>query len=188
MIVIDDILISDFLSEESFCCDLQKCKGNCCVLGDSGPPLEAEEVGIIEDLMDDIKPYMRKEGLEVIEKHGVIEYDDDGNFVAPLVNNEECAFAYFENDIALCAIEKAWQNGKIHFQKPVSCHLYPIRISHFNNRDAVNYHHWEICDAARKLGRKNKIPLYRFTKDALMRKYGKEWYEKLVKSIEKNSA
>ncbi|MFW6018979.1 MAG: DUF3109 family protein [Bacteroidales bacterium] len=184
MIVIDDILVSDFLSEESFCCDLQKCKGGCCVLGDSGAPLEAEEVGIIEDYMDDIKPYMRKEGVAVIEHNGVIEYDDEGCFVTPLVNGEECAFVYFDKGIALCAIEKAWQDGKISFQKPVSCHLYPIRISTFNNRDAVNYHHWDICDPARKLGRKKNIPLYTFTKEALIRKYGKEWHENLVKAIQ----
>ncbi|MGM0646767.1 MAG: DUF3109 family protein [Bacteroidota bacterium] len=184
MIVIDDVLVSDFLAEEKFCCDLSKCKGNCCVLGDSGAPLEDGEVGILEEIFDTIKPFMRKEGIQVIEENGMIDYDEDGTFVTPLVNHQECAFVYFENDIAFCAIEKAWKEGKISFRKPVSCHLYPIRISTFNNRDAVNYHHWDICDPARYKGRHHGIPLYKFTKDALLRKYGKEWYQKLVKLIE----
>lgn len=187
MIVVDDVLVSDFIAEEHFCCELQKCKGACCVLGDSGAPLEEQEIGIIENLLDDIKPYMRAEGIAVIEQNGVIDYDEDGSFVTPLVNEQECAFVYFENGIAFCAIEKAWKEGKIHFQKPVSCHLYPIRISTFNNRDAVNYHHWDICDPARHNGRHKGVPLYKFTKDALIRKYGKEWYQELVKLIEQQN-
>lgn len=184
MIVVDDVLVSDFIAEEQFCCDLPKCKGACCVLGDSGAPLEEKEVGIIEDLLEEIKPYMQPEGITVIEENGVIDYDEDGTFVTPLVNDKECAFVYFENGIAFCAIEKAWKEGKIHFQKPVSCHLYPIRISTFNNRDALNYHHWDICDPARHNGSYQGVPLYKFTKDALLRKYGREWYQKLVKLIE----
>ncbi len=184
MIVVDDVLVSDYISEIKFSCDLSKCKGNCCVLGDAGAPLEENEIGIIEDGLEVIKPYMREQGIQVIENNGVIDYDEDGSYVTPLVNGKECAFVYFEDGKALCAIEKAWKEGKISFRKPVSCHLYPIRISSFNKRDAVNYHHWDICEPARNKGRNEGIPLYDFTREALLRKYGSGWYKELKRSIE----
>ncbi len=184
MIVVDDILVSDYIAEVNFRCDLTKCKGNCCVMGDAGAPLEEHEIGIIEDELHRIKPYMREEGIEVVERDGVIDYDEDGSFVTPLVNGKECAFVYFEDGKALCAIEKAWKEGVITFRKPVSCHLYPIRISSFNNRDAVNYHQWDICESARKEGDFSKVPLYKFAAEALKRKYGSKWHDNLKSLIE----
>jgi hypothetical protein len=181
MILIDDTIISDDLIEVKFCCDLAACKGACCVKGDAGAPLEEEEISIIEDYIDHIKPYMVEKGREVVEANGIFDYDADGNFVTPLVNDRECAFVYFKNNIAYCAIEKAWSEKKIDFQKPISCHLYPVRLNRINDLTAVNYHHWSICNPAIKKGRDIGLPLYKFLKDPLIRKFGEEWFQKLEK-------
>lgn len=187
MIRIDDTLISDHLVEVKFCCDLAACKGVCCVEGDAGAPLEDHEFYIIEDNLEEIKPYMRPEGLKVVEENGIFDYDSEGQLVTPLVNDKECAFVYFENDIAFCAIEKAFNEKKIDFQKPISCHLYPIRISHLKDKVALNYHKWNVCDPARKKGNDIGLPLYKFLKDPLTRMFGETWYhelEKVAKEIE----
>lgn len=184
MIIIDDIIISDEFKDARFCCDLQKCLGVCCVEGDAGAPLEEEEISIIEDRIKEITPYMREEGIAVIESHGVFDYDMQGEFVTPLINDKDCAFVYHENNVAKCAIEKAYDEGKIDFQKPVSCHLYPVRITKSKEFEAVNYHKWHICEPARSYGKTNGILLYKFIKLPLIRKYGQEWYDKLVREIE----
>ena len=184
MLIIDNILVSEEIRDIRFCCDLDKCLGACCVEGDAGAPLEEEEISILEDEIDIIKPYMTQEGVEVIEKHGVFDYDTMGDFVTPLVNDKECAFVYYESNIAKCAIEKAFEEGKVSFQKPVSCHLYPIRITKHSDFEAVNYHKWYICQSACTLGKKLELPMYKFLKEPLIRKYGKEWYGKLVREIE----
>ena len=158
--------------------------GSCCIEGDAGAPLEEEEISLLEDDIDQIKPYMMKGGIEVIEKSGVFDYDTSGEFVTPLIQNRDCAFVYYENNIARCAIEKAYEEGQISFQKPVSCHLYPIRISKHKDFEAVNYHKWHICEPACTLGKEVNLPVYKFLKEALIRKYGKDCYEKLVKEIE----
>ena len=184
MLVIDNILVSEEIRDIRFCCDLEKCLGSCCVEGDAGAPLEEEEISMLEDDIEFIKPYMPEKGVEVIEKHGVFDYDAFGEFVTPLINDKDCAFVYYENNIAKCAIEKAFEEGKISFQKPISCHLYPIRIIKHENFEAVNYHKWYICQSACTLGKKLELPLYKFLKDPLIRKYGEEWYGKLVEEIE----
>lgn len=183
MILIDDTIISDDLAEAKFCCNLAACKGACCVEGDAGAPLDAEEISILDDSIDFIKPFMLKKGREVIEQNGVFDYDAESNFVTPLVNDRECAFVYFKNNIAYCAIEKAWLDKKIDFQKPISCHLYPVRLSTVNNMTAINYHEWSICKPAVKKGKDLGLPLYQFLKDSLIRKFGEEWFEKLEKEI-----
>jgi hypothetical protein len=183
MIAVDKTLISDDIITVKFICNLDKCLGACCVDGDAGAPLEEDEISIIEDAIDEIKPYMVQDGIEVIEKNGVFDYDMFGHFVTPLVHDRECAFVYFENEIAFCAIEKAYREGKISFCKPISCHLYPIRTSGYRDFEALNYHEWPICDEALKNGKVNNVPLYVFLKDALTRKYGQEWYDELVKTI-----
>ena len=183
MILIDDTIISDDLIQVKFCCNLVACKGACCVEGDAGAPLEEEEISIIEDYIDFIKPYMVERGREVVEANGIFDYDADGNFVTPLVNDRECAFVYFKNNIAYCAIEKAWLEKKIDFQKPISCHLYPVRLSRINDLTAVNYHHWSICNPALKKGKEYGLPLYQFLKDPLIRKFGEEWFKKLEKEV-----
>mgnify|MGYP000872866806 CR=1 FL=1 len=184
MIAIEKTLISDDLKLVKFCCDLHACKGACCVEGDAGAPMEEEEISILEDCIEEVKPYMVQKGIEVVENSGVFDYDTFGNYVTPLVNDAECAFVYFENDIAFCAIEKAFNEGKIDFRKPISCYLYPVRITKYADFEAVNYHAWHICKDALTCGKTNEIPLYRFLKQPLIDKYGEEWYNKLVKEIE----
>ena len=149
MIAIDNTLISEDLLEKHFVCDLSKCKGECCVEGDAGAPLESHEVEKLEEIFEDIKPFLRKEGIESIAGQGTSVQDpSDGEWVTPLVANKECAYVVFENGITKCGIEMAWKDGKTDFRKPVSCHLYPIRIDSYKSYDAVNYHKWEICSPA----------------------------------------
>ena len=179
MIQIGDKIISRDLFENHFICDLKKCEGNCCVFGDSGAPLENDEPELIEDNLDDIKPYMRAEGLRAVEKKGGWVIDSDGDKVTPLVGWEECAFVVFDDTIARCAIEMAYEDGAIHFQKPVSCHLYPIRVNKLKNGVALNYHRWSICEPARQLGKKEGVPVFRFLKDPITRVYGEEFYNEL---------
>jgi len=184
MIVVEDTIVSDELVEKKFVCDIQKCKGECCVAGDAGAPLELEEVSYLEDYIDEILPFLRKEGQEAIKKNGVFEYDYEGDIVTPLINGEECAFTIFDdNGIASCGIEKAFEKGIIDFQKPISCHLYPIRITKHNDYDAINYHQWEVCKDACTLGEKLGVPVYKFLKTPLIRKYGEKWFAKLEEEI-----
>ncbi len=184
MIVIDDKIVSDNVVNIEFSCDLAACHGDCCIEGDEGAPLEEEEIGILEDALDEIAPYMRAEGLKVVDDTGVFDYGAEGDYVTPLVNGNECAFVYFENDISFCAIEKAFREGKIDFIKPISCHLYPIRITEYADFIAVNYHEWPICSTALKHGKQKGIPVYKSLEEPLIRKYGEEWYLKLVKAVE----
>jgi hypothetical protein len=183
MISLDNTLISDDIKDVLFCCDLSKCKGACCIEGDAGAPLTAKEISDLEDHIDEIKPYMTPGGVEEIERNGVFDYDAAGNLVTPLVTGKECAFIRFEEDIARCAIEKAFSEKKIPFAKPLSCNLYPVRITKTRLGEAVNYHKWHICSKARENGRKLKLPLYVFLEDALIRKYGRPWYNKLVRLL-----
>jgi len=183
MIILDEILISDDLRDVHFCCDLQHCKGACCVEGDAGAPLEEEEISLLEDYIDTIKTFMVPKGIEAIENIGVFDYDADGKFVTPLVNGNECCFVYMENGIARCAVEKAFSEKAIPFPKPLSCHLYPVRISEVGKKDAINYHKWRICNKALENGMKLKLPLYRFLEESLIRKYGRTWYNRLVKMM-----
>jgi len=187
MIQIDKVLISEDLLDVHFLCNLNACKGACCVAGDAGAPLEEEEIAVLEDLLDIVKPYLTTNGRKVIETLGVFDYDAQGNFVTPLVNGVECAFTNFDNGVAYCAIEKAFDEGKIDFQKPVSCHLYPVRISKLSDFEAVNYHKWSICKAALKAGKRKSLPLYKFLKEPLVRKFGATWYQKLEKSVNKEN-
>jgi len=128
---------------------------------------------------------MRKEGVKVIKKMGVFDFDASGEYVTPLIKDRDCAYVYYEDNIARCAIEKAYEEKAIDFQKPISCHLYPIRINKSKNFEAINYHKWHVCEPARTLGKNLGLPLYKFLKDPLIRQYGEEWYEKLVKEIER---
>jgi hypothetical protein len=183
MIQLDSILISDDLRDVHFCCDLQQCKGACCVEGDGGAPLEEEEISLLEDYIETIKLFMVPKGIREAEMTGVFDYDADGKFVTPLVNGNECCYVYLEDGIARCAIEKAFQEKAIPFPKPLSCHLYPVRIEQLRHSEAVNYHKWNICRKALDNGRKLNLPLYRFLEDSLIRKYGRSWYNKLVKLL-----
>lgn len=180
MIAIDNTLVSEDLVKNKFVCDLNKCKGACCVGGDAGAPVAADEYKALEENYEKFKPYLTPKGIKAIEKYGLYVKDTDGDVVTPLVGGDkECAYTVFENGIAACGIEKAFLDGQSDFRKPISCHLYPVRISYFKEYDAVNYHEWEICDPACKLGKSLNVPVYRFLKDALIRKYGNDWYKKL---------
>lgn len=185
MIIVDKTILSDDVVKTCFVCDISACKGACCIEGDAGAPLEEEEISILEDSIDAVIPYMRKQGVDEIKRNGVFDFDSYGHYVTPLVNGNECAFVIFNEDgVALCAIEKAWQLGKVKFRKPVSCHLYPIRISKYGDFDAINYHTWNVCRPAVLNGKKLNVPLHIFLKVAISRKYGAAYYEQLSQLIE----
>ena len=184
MVLIENTLVSLEVIERKFVCDLTRCKGMCCVDGVAGAPVEKEEGEILTRILPDLKPYLRMEGLKAIEEQGAVVTDHDGELVTPLVSTEECAYAIFEDGIAKCAIEQAYFDGKVEFRKPISCHLYPIRLSKIDNLEAVNYHQWEICRPALRYGKKLGVPIYQFVKDALIRRYGAKWYEELEETAE----
>jgi hypothetical protein len=179
MIEIGNALVSFDVLQKKFCCKLDACKGACCVCGDAGAPLSLEEAGDLEDYLDELSPYISAEGLLAIIEQGAFVQDSDGEIVTPLINNKECAFTVFEDGIAFCTIEKAFHDGAVPFNKPVSCHLYPIRIKSFDKYDAVNYDVWNICNPARAEGVEIGLPVYMFVKDALTRKYGAVWFDQL---------
>jgi hypothetical protein len=179
MLEIGKTLVSLDVLRKTFCCNLHACKGSCCILGDAGAPLTITEAGDLEDYLDELSPYLRVEGLLSIIEQGAFVYDTDGEIVTPLINNKECAFTVFEEGIASCAIERAFHDDAVPFNKPVSCHLYPIRIKSFEGFDAVNYDVWDICKPATEEGARNGLPAYLFVKDALIRKYGVDWFEQL---------
>ena len=181
MIQIDDKLISEDIFSEEFVCNLSKCKGACCVEGDVGAPLDKSETLILERIFDQVKPYLRPEGIAAIEKQGTWAIDpSDNDFVTPMVEGKECAYVIFdEKGITKCGIEKAYEDGAVDWQKPISCHLYPIRVDEYRTFTALNYHKWEICSDACTLGRELKVPIYKFVKTPLIRKYGEEFYQTL---------
>ncbi|MFO7658404.1 MAG: DUF3109 family protein [Bacteroidales bacterium] len=179
MFKINRTLISLDVIEEFFICGLDKCKGACCVQGAAGAPLLPEEIEKLKEIFDIVKEYLRPECLKEIETKGVCYTDADGEPVTQLNHGEECAFTIFESGIARCAIEKAYLEGKITFRKPVSCHLYPVRVRKFNDFDAVNYDRWDICKPAILLGNRKKTRVYEFVAEALIRRFGDAWYKEL---------
>ncbi|MEX0986441.1 MAG: DUF3109 family protein [Bacteroidales bacterium] len=179
MIQIGDKIVSTELFENNFVCHLDKCKGSCCVYGDAGAPLEEEETKILEENLEKIKPFLREAGLRAIEEKGAWEFDDDGDRVTPLMGDDDCAYSILDNGIARCGIEVAYNSEAIDFQKPVSCHLYPIRLSKVGGNVALNYHRWDICKPAIKLGNKYEMPVFRFVKQAIERVFGEKFYSEL---------
>lgn len=177
MVEIEDKIVSEELFDEFFCCDLSQCKGICCVEGDSGAPLKIEEIDVIENELPNIIPFMTPEGVDAVERNGVFEVDSDGDYTTTLINGGECAFVVTENGIALCAMEKAFRAGKSAFPKPISCHLYPIRVKEFSNgMSGLNYHRWNVCSSAVCEGRKSGVKVYQGVRSAIERAYGKEFY------------
>jgi len=180
MIVIQDTIISPDLVDTFFCCNPAQCLGMCCIEGESGAPVEAEEIERLEEVLPLIKNDLTDEALQVIEQQGVAYIDADGDFVTSIVNGKDCVFACRENDkICRCAIEKAYRAGKTDFFKPVSCHLYPVRVTQYSGYRAVNLHRWSVCDSARTNGVLQGIRAFRFLKEPLVRKFGEEWYKEL---------
>lgn len=185
MIVIGDVILSDDIAEQFFVCDIEKCKGACCVEGDLGAPLEEDEKPQLEAVFESVKQYMTQKGIEEVKKQGIYIFDEEGDFSTPTINHRECAYAvYDEKGILKCSIEQAFLDGKSNFRKPISCHLYPIRITKYDQYDALNYDRWQICNPACGLGKALGVPVYRFLKEALIRKYGEVWYKQLEEEIE----
>lgn len=174
-------IVSEDILEKEFVCNLAACKGKCCIDGEAGAPLEEEELKILMDIYPKVKPLLRKEGINAIEDQGLfITYE--GEYETTLIDGKDCAFVIFDkNNTAKCAIEEAYNLGLIKWKKPISCHLYPVRIMDYSEFSAVNYHSWPICDDACLLGEKLQVPVYKFVKDALIRKFGVSWYAELEK-------
>ncbi|MFN4246590.1 MAG: DUF3109 family protein [Flavipsychrobacter sp.] len=190
MIAIDNVLLSDQVVEEQFVCDLNACKGGCCVDGDCGAPLTEEETKNIAKVYPTVKPYLLPEYVEEVKKQGTHTIDDEYGFVTPTVNGGICVYAYTDEvGIVKCAFEKAYNEGKIDFKKPISCHLYPIRIKQMDGYEAVNYEpRKQMCKPACKLGKQLKVPVYKFLKDSITRKYGEEFYDTLDAVAKKMNA
>ena len=172
-------LVSKALLDHAFCCDLSKCKGACCIEGDLGAPLLEEEKKILREVQPMIKPYLRPEGLVEIDSQGPFVLDEDGEYSTPLVNEKECAYVVFESGVAKCGIEKAYEDGATKWPKPLSCHLYPIRVKRYESFTAVNIHHWKVCEPACSMGQELQLPVFRFLKNGIKRAFGIKFYEEL---------
>lgn len=179
LIELGDKIISTQIFDKKFVCDLNSCKGACCVEGDAGAPLTWEEVEIIQENLEKIKPFMRQEGIEIIAKSDVFYLDEEDQPVTSLVNQKECVFVQFENGIAKCSIEQAHKEGSLSFKKPISCHLYPIRLKKFNEYTAMNYEEWDVCKPACNCGEQLNVPVFKFLKEPLIRAFGEEFYSEL---------
>jgi len=188
MLIIQDILVSDDVVEKKFICNLNACKGGCCVAGDSGAPLESEEITILSQIYEDVKPYLTKEGKAAIEELGLsVYYDRPAEYGTPLINRGACAFVIYDaKGTALCGIEQAYIDGKTDFKKPISCHLYPIRLEEnkISGFEALNYDQWDLCIASCKVGENEQLPVYKFLKEAIIRKYGEDFYDELDAAAE----
>lgn len=185
MLQIGETLISLDILEKQFICNLGKCKGACCIEGESGAPLLQEEVLEIEAVLDIIWDDLAPKAKEIIEKQGVAYVDAEGDLVTSIINGKACVFTYFEDDgTCKCAIEKAYNNGNSAFRKPSSCYLYPIRLKQYKHFMAVNYDTWDICKPALALGKQNGTPLYQFLKTPLIEKFGQDWYDELCLAAE----
>ncbi len=180
MIEVGNVLVSEELIQEEFVCNLSSCKGACCVEGDAGAPLAQDELATLAEIYPKIKPFMTAKGIAAVESAGTAVIDEDGDWTTPCVDkNKECAYVTWENGITKCAIEKAYEEGVISWQKPISCHLYPIRITSYPEFDLLNYDRWHICQSACSFGKTLKVPVYKFLEKPLSRKYGESWYKEL---------
>ncbi len=178
-------IVSEDIIEKDFICNLSACKGACCVDGDAGAPLDKEEAELLKTIYPKIKPFLRKEGTIAVESQGTSIVTENGELETPLINGGDCAYVFFdEHKTALCGIEEAYNQGEISWKKPVSCHLYPVRVKDYSEFSAVNYHHWHICDDACTLGKELQVPVYKFVKEALISKFGEDWYMELEKVAE----
>lgn len=185
MLQIQDTLVSLDIVERFFLCDLDRCLGECCIEGDAGAPITEDEYQTLKRILPDIWDDLLPKSQEVIKESGVGYIDEEGDLVTQIVDGKNCVFTcYGENGMCQCAIEKAYREGRIDFYKPISCHLYPLRLTEYAKFTSVNFHRWKICKAAEVLGRKEGVRLYQFLKEPLTRRFGKEWYDELVKACE----
>ena len=177
-------IVSEDIIEKDFVCNLTACHGGCCIDGDAGAPLLESETKIMEEIYPLVKPFLRPEGVAAIEMQGIWVKGKDGDLETPLIDDKDCAYVIFDGKTALCGIEQAYNQGLVNWKKPVSCHLYPIRVKEFSSFQAVNYDRWDICSPACSLGKELEVPVYKFVKEALVRRFGNEWYEELEKVAE----
>jgi len=177
-------IVSEDILEKEFVCNLTACHGACCVDGDAGAPLNEEETKILDEIYDKVKPFLRPEGIAAIEAQGKWVVGTDGELETPLIDNKDCAYVIFDGKTALCGIEQAYNQGEVTWKKPVSCHLYPIRVKDYSEFAAVNYDRWDICSDACALGKELEVPVYKFVKEALIRRFGADWYTELEKVAE----
>ena len=178
-------IVSEEIIENDFLCNLSACKGACCIDGEAGAPLDEEELKILMDIYPKVKPFLSKEGINALEEQGLFT-TLDGEYETPLIDGKDCAYVtYDEKGIAQCGIEETYNQGEIDWKKPVSCHLYPVRVQDYSEFSAVNYHKWDICDDACALGKELQVPIYKFVKEALIRKFGEDWYNELEKVAER---
>ncbi len=188
MFQIGKTIVSEDILENDFVCNLNACKGACCVGGEYGAPVEDFETDKLVNVYEDAKPFLRPEGIKAIEEQGAFVKGEDGEWETPLVNNNECAYVVFsEQGVAKCGLEEAYEAGATKWKKPISCYLYPVRTREYTEFTAVNYHKWEICDPACSLGKELKVPIYKFVKDALIQKFGEAWYKELEQVAEENT-
>ena len=185
MLEIQNTLVSLDLVERFFCCDLEKCLGQCCIDGDAGAPITDEERQKIEEILPEIWNDLLPQAQEVIREQGVSYVDEEGDLVTSIVNGQNCVFTTFGKDgMCLCAIEKAYREGRVDFLKPSSCHLHPVRLTTYPSFTAVNYHRWKICKCAEVLGQKEGIRVYQFLRGPLIARFGQEWYDELCQACE----
>ena len=178
-------IVSEEIIENDFLCNLSACKGACCIDGEAGAPLDEEELKILMDIYPKVKPFLSKEGINALEEQGLFT-TLDGEYETPLIDGKDCAYVtYDEKGIAQCGIEETYNQGENDWKKPVSCHLYPVRVQDYSEFSAVNYHKWDICDDACSLGKELQVPIYKFVKEALIRKFGEDWYNELEKVAER---
>lgn len=181
MLEIQDKLVALDVVERFFCCDLDKCKGECCIEGDAGAPVTEEERKQIEKVLPEIWNDLLPAARKAIEEDGATYVDEEGDLVTQIIEGRNCVFSCYAPDgKCLCAFERAYRDGRIDFYKPVSCHLYPIRVKEYDGFSAVNYHRWKICKCAEVLGRAKGVRVYEFLKEPLIRRFGKEWYDELA--------
>ena len=183
MLIVENCIISENIADRPFCCDLSQCKGQCCVEGDAGAPLDQDEVPVLERIYPQVEPYMTEAGRRAVARQGVAVDDHAGEPCTPLVENRECAYVVWDDGCALCAIEKAFRDGKIDYVKPLSCHLYPIRVDNYGQFISLNYHEWDVCKSAVCKGKEARVPLYIYLKEPLIRRFGPQWYDQLCQQV-----
>ncbi|MDE6048146.1 MAG: DUF3109 family protein [Paramuribaculum sp.] len=185
MLQIGDTLVSLDLAERFFCCDLDKCLGQCCIEGDAGAPITRDEYRKLEEITPALKSELLPAALRVIEETGVGYTDEEGDLVTSIIDGKNCVYTcYTSGGKCLCAIERAYRQGKCDFRKPISCYLYPLRLTEYPTFTAVNYHRWKICRSAEQNGKELGIRLYQFMKEPLIERFGKEWYDELAEACE----
>lgn len=182
---VGDVLLSPDILTERFCCDYEKCHGICCVEGDAGAPVTMEEIAAIEESLDTVWPELSASAQAIIDRQGVAYTDRDGDLVTSIVGGKDCVFTCYEGEGCQCALERAYRQGRTRFCKPISCALYPIRAKQFSNGTiALNYNRWDVCRDAVAKGRELDMPVYKFLKEPLIRRFGTEWYEELEQLVD----